>query len=83
MKEATLARSAGTCTAPGCTLPIQEHDHITPWPAGKTTPANLQGLCTWHHHRKHDNYTVSRDVDGTTHWTTPAGRHHTTEPARY
>jgi Domain of unknown function (DUF222) len=83
MKEANLARSAGTCTAPGCTLPIQEHDHITPWPAGKTTPANLQGLCTWHHHRKHDNYTVTRDADGTTHWTTPAGRHHTTHPLRH
>ena len=83
MKEATLARSAGICTAPGCTRPIQEHDHITPWPAGPTQVANLQGLCAFHHHRKHDNYTVTRDPDGSTHWTTPTGRHHTTQPACY
>jgi hypothetical protein len=83
MKEANLARSAGTCTAPGCTRPVQEHDHITPWPAGNTTPTNLQGLCAYHHHRKHDNYTVTRDSDGVSHWTTPTGRHHTTHPTRY
>jgi len=80
MKEATLARSAGICTAPGCTRPVQEHDHITPWPAGPAEVANLQGLCTFHH-RKHDDYTVTRD--GTAHWTTPTGRHHTTQPACY
>jgi hypothetical protein len=83
MKEMTLARAGGTCTAPGCTLPIQEHDHITAWPTGPTEASNLQGLCTWHHHRKHDNYTVTRDTDGTTHWATPAGRHHTTHPLRH
>jgi hypothetical protein len=79
MKEVNLARADGTCSAPGCTRPIQEHDHITPWPAGDTTPANLQGLCTWHHHRKHDNYTVTRNANGSAHWTTPNGRHHTTQ----
>ncbi|MFC0548243.1 HNH endonuclease signature motif containing protein [Kutzneria chonburiensis] len=78
LKEATLARAGGTCTAPGCARPVQELDHITPWPAGPTEAANLQGLCTWHHHRKHDDYTVTRDSDGTTHWTTPTGRHHST-----
>jgi hypothetical protein len=83
MKEVNLARSAGTCTAPGCTRPVQEHDHITPWPAGNTEPANLQGFCAYHHHRKHDNYTVTRDSDGVSHWTTPAGRHHTTHPTQY
>ncbi|MFC0541047.1 HNH endonuclease signature motif containing protein [Kutzneria chonburiensis] len=83
MKETSVARAGGTCTAPGCTLPIQEHDHITPWPEGPTEATNLQGLCTWHHHRKHDNYTVTQDSDGTTHWITPAGRHHTTRPLRH
>jgi hypothetical protein len=82
MKEVNLARADGTCTAPGCIHPIQEHDHITPWPAGDTTPTNLQGLCTWHHRRKHDNYTVTRDTNGVSHWTTPAGRHHITHPTR-
>ena len=34
MKEAILARSAGICTAPGCTRPVQEHDHIHPVAGG-------------------------------------------------
>ncbi|WP_345034448.1 HNH endonuclease signature motif containing protein [Kutzneria kofuensis] len=83
MKEFAHVSAGGTCTAPGCASPIQELDHITPWPAGHTTPANLQGLCTWHHHRKHDNYTATRDPDGTSHWTTPTGRHYTTRPFEY
>ncbi|GAA3440507.1 HNH endonuclease signature motif containing protein [Kutzneria kofuensis] len=83
MKEFAHASAGGTCTAPGCASPIQEYDHITPWPQGETEPANLQGLCAWHHHRKHDNYTVTRDPDGTSHWTTPTGRHYTTRPFEY
>jgi hypothetical protein len=78
MKEFDHARTGGTCTAPGCNSPIQEHDHITPWPIGQTKAANLQGLCAWHHRRKHDNHTVTRDADGTTTWTTPNGRVYST-----
>ncbi|EWM18196.1 HNH endonuclease [Kutzneria sp. 744] len=83
MKEFTRAQSGGMCTAPGCNRPIQEHDHIRPWPQGDTTPANLQGLCSRHHHVKHDNYRVTRDSDGTTHWTTPSGRQYSTQPTRH
>jgi hypothetical protein len=83
MKEFGRVRGGGTCSAPGCNSPIQEHDHITPWPQGDTSPGNLQGLCSWHHHRKHDNYSVSRDPDGTTHWITPRGRHYSSRPTRY
>ena len=49
LKELEHAHAGGTCTAPGCTTPIQEHDHITPWPLGHTKATNTQGLCTWHH----------------------------------
>ena len=83
MKEFNHARSGGTCTAPGCSRPIEEHDHITPWPGGGTEAANLQGLCRRHHHAKHDNYTVTRDADGTTHWTTPLGREYSTQAHQY
>ena len=83
LKEYGFARTGGNCSAPGCTLPIQEHDHITPWPAGKTETDNLQGLCKWHHRRKHDDHTATRDADGTTRWTTPTGRQYTTHPYQY
>ncbi|MFB9609251.1 HNH endonuclease, partial [Kutzneria kofuensis] len=61
----------------------RELDHVIPWPKGKTTATQLKGLCSWHHHRKHDNYTVTLDSDGTTTWTTPQGRVHTTHPHQY
>ena len=78
LREFVPVRDGGTCTFPGCTLPIQELDHTTPWPAGHTTATQLKGLCSWHHHRKHDNYTVTLDGSGNSHWTTPQHRHYTT-----
>ena len=83
LKEFAKVRDGGTCTAPGCTTPIQELDHVTPWPKGKTEATQLKGLCSWHHHRKHDNYTVTLDPDGTSHWVTPQGRRYTTTPHQY
>jgi 5-methylcytosine-specific restriction endonuclease McrA len=83
MKEFGHVRSGGTCAAPGCTRPIEEHDHITPWPGGGTEAANLQGLCRRHHHAKHDNYSVTRDADGTAHWKTPLGRKYSTQAHQY
>jgi hypothetical protein len=83
IREFATVRDGGTCTAPGCNNPIRELDHVTPWPAGKTTATQLKGLCSWHHHRKHDNYTVTLDPNGTAHWTTPQGRHYTTHPHHY
>ena len=84
IREFAKVRDGGVCTAPGCTTPIQELDHVTPWPRGKTKATQLKGLCAWHHHRKtHDNYTVMVDPDGTAHWTTPQGRTYTTAPHQY
>jgi hypothetical protein len=83
IREFAKVRDGGTCTAPGCNNPIRELDHVTPWPKGKTTATQLKGLCSWHHHRKHDNYTVTLDPNGTTHWTTPQGRTYQTHPHEY
>lgn len=78
-----LTAHGHTCTAPGCNNPIQELDHVIPWPQGPTTNTNLQGLCAWHHHVKHRNYHVTKDPDGTTRWITPQGRHYTSHPHEY
>jgi len=62
-----------------------ELDHITAWAdGGPTNATNLHGLCSRHHHLKHEaGWTVARTPDGTTVWTTPAGTHHTVDPATY
>ena len=83
LKEFGRVRDGGVCTAPGCNNPIQEFDHVVPWPQGKTVATQVDGKCMWHHHRKHDDYTVTRDSDGTCHWTTPLGREYTTTPVEY
>ena len=83
IKEFAKLRGGGLCAAPGCTSPIKELDHTIPWPKGKTTATQLKGYCTWHHHRKHDNYRVTLDETGTLHWTTPTGRTYTTTPHEY
>ncbi|QUQ63264.1 DUF222 domain-containing protein [Kutzneria sp. CA-103260] len=82
-REFIKVRDGGTCTAPGCTTPIQELDHTTPWPVGKTTATQLKGYCAHHHHLKHRDYTATLDEDGTLHWHTPQGRHYTTQPHQY
>ena len=48
---------------------------------GETTEDNLQSLCPAHHGFKHHaGWTVTMTTDGACHWTTPAGRRHTTVP---
>ncbi|WP_043724990.1 HNH endonuclease signature motif containing protein [Kutzneria sp. 744] len=83
MREMVKVQDGGVCTAPGCTSPIRELDHVIPWPKGKTTAKQLKGLCAWHHHRNHDNYRVTLDAEGSARWTTPLGRSHTVTPHRY
>ncbi|WP_147328424.1 HNH endonuclease signature motif containing protein [Kutzneria buriramensis] len=83
LKELVGVRAGNVCSAPGCTRPIQEGDHVTPWPKGHTTLANVKGLCTRHHHLKHDTHKVTVDNDGSLHWTTPHGRNYTTTPHKY
>jgi hypothetical protein len=63
---------------PGCrrTAARCELDHIHTWNDGGTTSAaNLQPLSPRHHHLKHEaGWSVHRLPDGTTRWTSPAGR---------
>ncbi|QUQ62867.1 hypothetical protein JJ691_05790 [Kutzneria sp. CA-103260] len=83
IKEFAELNAGGVCSAPGCASPIQELDHTIPWPKGETSATRLKGYCTWHHHQKHANHSVTLDPDGTLHWVTPQGRHYTTTPHQY
>ncbi|TWE11693.1 HNH endonuclease signature motif containing protein [Rudaeicoccus suwonensis] len=72
------------CRFPGCTQPATycDADHVTPWPAGATTPANLQSLCRHHHRVKHQTrWQVTMTTDGVCTWTSPSGRNYLTQPA--
>jgi hypothetical protein len=66
-----------TCRFPGCNRRAIrcECDHIVPYNGRNTVIANLEPVCLRHHHCKHDaGWTVSRDSNGTTWWTSPTGR---------
>jgi Domain of unknown function (DUF222)/HNH endonuclease len=66
-----------TCSFPSCRRRAVtcEIDHLIPWcEGGPTCPANLQPLCTRHHHAKHEaGWQPKKQPDGTTTWTSPSG----------
>ncbi|HEY5114132.1 MAG TPA: DUF222 domain-containing protein, partial [Nakamurella sp.] len=87
LKQFIVARD-GTCRTPGCNEPADrcQIDHIDPYRPGKptggaTAHTNLDPKCP-HHHRGKDGggFTNIRDADGTSHWTTPLGRHYSLSP---
>lgn len=53
-----LAKDHPTCRAQGCTIPAtwcEAHHWRTPWAqGGRTDLADGKLLCSWHHHRAHD-----------------------------
>ncbi|HET7474470.1 MAG TPA: DUF222 domain-containing protein [Dermatophilaceae bacterium] len=66
----------GTCRFPHCTVPATrcDLDHVQPWPAGPTSPANLAALCRHHHRAKtHGGWEYTLHPDGTCTWVTPHG----------
>jgi hypothetical protein len=73
-----------TCCFPGCRRRASRDDidHLLDWQyGGTTTPSNLQPLCTRHHHVKHEaGWTVTREPDGTTIWSSPTGHTYTRPP---
>jgi hypothetical protein len=73
-----------TCRFPNCNRKAgrSELDHRQPWEqAGATNQANLDALCSRHHHAKHQaRWTPTRAADGTVEWTSPTG-HSYVEPA--
>ncbi len=72
-----MAAQHPTCRFPGCNRRAinSECDHIIPFNGHNTVIANLEPLCSRHHHCKHDaGWSVFRDEAGTTWWTSPTGR---------
>lgn len=76
------------CRFPGCNRPAAfcDLDHRDPFApddpsGGRTTAANLHALCRHHHRLKHrGGWTIRRNADGTTTWTSPTGREYTDDP---
>ncbi len=72
-----------TCRFPGCRQPAHrcDLDHVTPWPAGPTSGANLFALCRHHHRLKHHTgWHVTIDDHATATWTSPTGHRYRTSP---
>ena len=83
-----LFRSARTttCDAPGCAAQAvhADLDHTVAYPDGPTDQCNLTPKCRRHHRTKQaSGWTVTQPTPGTTTWTTPSGRTHTTNPTVY
>jgi hypothetical protein len=74
----------GQCTFPYCTHQARSSDldHITAYPAGATNANNLHPLHRRHHNAKTQaSWQARRDRrTGSTHWTSPTGRHYQTSP---
>lgn len=67
------------CDGVGCSVPASmcDNDHLMPWPEGPTSFDNLRPKSQRCHHAKHNGWTVITKPDGTSHWTSPAGRTYT------
>ena len=74
----------GHCTFPFCTHQARKSDldHVTPFPDGSTSAANLQPLNRRHHNAKTEGgWSATRDAaTGATDWTSPLGRHYRSRP---
>jgi hypothetical protein len=79
------ARTA-TCTASGCGAQAVhcDLDHTIAYPAGITCQCDLAPACRRHHRCKQaPGWRLAQPEPGVMHWTTPAGRSHTTRPTVY
>ena len=85
LKDLIRARTL-TCDAPGCNAQAlySDLDHTTPYPDGPTDQCNLGPKCRRHHRAKQaPGWRVEQPEPGTTRWTLPNGRTHTTTPTTY
>ena len=74
---------AMTCSFPGCSRAAHrcDLDHLIPWPAGATHPANLAPLCRLHHMLKtFSGWTPTAKPDGSICWHAPTGNTYTKAP---
>jgi 5-methylcytosine-specific restriction endonuclease McrA len=76
-----------TCRFPNCNRKAGrcELDHRQPWEqGGATNRANLDALCSRHHHAKHQaGWQPKRLPDGATEWRGPTGHKYVEEAATY
>jgi hypothetical protein len=76
-----------TCRAPGCERPAAQSDlhHVQWWSrGGHTNAANLVPACERIHYGIHrGGWTLTREQDGTTIWTSPTGHVYRVPPASY
>ncbi|HEU5008417.1 MAG TPA: DUF222 domain-containing protein [Jatrophihabitantaceae bacterium] len=76
-----------TCRAPGCERPAAKSDlhHVHWWSrGGNTNSANIVAACERIHYGVHEGgWTLVREQDGTTTWTSPTGHSYTVPPASY
>jgi len=76
-----------TCRAPGCERPAAQADlhHVQWWSrGGHTNAANLVPACERIHYGIHrGGWTLTREPDGTTNWTSPTGHVYRVPPASY
>ena len=86
LRDYVVARDQ-TCTFPGCRIPATQADldHDPPWEpdgsGGSTSAAHLGALCRHHHRLKtHTGWALQRAPDGSTTWSSPAGRSYTVSP---
>jgi Domain of unknown function (DUF222) len=85
LKDVIRARTT-TCDAPGCGAQAVycDLDHTLPYPDGPSCQCNLGPKCRRHHRAKQaPGWRVEQPEPGTTRWTLPNGRTHTTTPTEY
>jgi Domain of unknown function (DUF222) len=85
LKDLLRARTT-TCDAPGCNAQARycDLDHTVAYPDGATCQCNLGPKCRRHHRAKQaPGWRVEQPEPGTTRWTLPNGRSHTTTPTTY
>ena len=85
LRHLVRARSQ-LCTAPACNAQAVycDLDHTDPYPDGPTDQCNLTPKCRRHHRVKQaPGWKVTQPTPGTTAWTTPSGRTHTTTATAY
>ena len=86
LRHLTQVRHA-TCTGPGCRRPATQCDfeHNTPYEAGGRSCLCNGGPKCRHDHRlkQHPRWKVEQLPSAEFRWTTPSGRHYTTEPTRH
>ncbi len=76
-----------TCRYPHCNRQARlcDLEHQIPWEdGGETNEANLNAICSRHHHAKHEaGWQPDRQPDGTIEGTSPTGHRYREESATY